>query len=221
MTTVKQAQPTFVPTHFSASQLACWWSITKLINENPSNAWFWTLTIREQVSDNVASNMHRELTRSIQHEVRANRWPATWGGVKVVEIHPGGHGLHFHWVIKGRIPIHTLLDISRPLGFGRIQVDDKPAGLATAGYLSTYLTKQKNKKLDGLRRWCCLGDYIGVRARDIEYLSPSVQVFREAFREAKSAGKPSGAAWVHAKNEQAKYNANTATHDENGPIPTH
>jgi len=147
--------------------------------------------------------------------------PRLGGGVKVVEIHPGGHGLHFHWVIKGRIPIHTLLDISRPLGFGRIQVDDKPAGLATAGYLSTYLTKQKNKKLDGLRRWGCLGDYVGIRARDIEYLSPSVQVFREAFREAKSAGKPSGAAWVHAKNEQAKYNAYTSTHDENGPIPTH
>lgn len=115
----------------------------------------------------------------------------------------------------------TLLQISRPIGFGRIQVDDKPAGLATAGYLSTYLSKQKGQKLDGLRRWGCIGAFQGVRARDIEYLSPSVQVFRDAYRESKAAGKPAGAAYVHAKTVQAQYNSTHVTHDENGPIQSH
>jgi len=218
MNTAKQSPAKFVPTNLSASGLACWWSITRLIESAPDDCWFWTLTIVEQVSDNVASNMHRELTRQLAQRVREGLWPRGWGGVKVVEIHPGGHGLHFHWVIKGRVPIRVLLDTARPLGFGRITVDEKPAGLATAGYLAKYLTKQKHQKLDGLRRWGCLGSYQGVRSRDIEFLSPSVAVFRQAYREAIAAGKPSPAAWNHAKVIQRAYDHNHQTHDEHGEI---
>lgn len=132
------------------------------------------------------------------------------GGVKVVEEHPGGHGLHFHWAIKGRIPIHRLLSLGRKCGFGRINVHPDPCTEKVASYLAKYLTK--NEKIHGLKVWSCLGSYSGVRCQDLEFLSPSKLVFREAYREAIAAGKGRGPAFNHAKKVQMHY---IHDHDEN------
>lgn len=145
--------------------------------------------------------------RKIAEQQRAGVWPEDFGGVKVVEVHPGGHGVHFHWVVKPRIPIKVLLSIGRECGFGRISVHEKPATEKLAKYLVKYLCK--GEKLSGLKRWSCIGDFKGVKAADVEFLSDSVQVFRDAYREAIKAGKPRGAAWRHAKAEQRKFDHNS------------
>jgi len=194
----------FFPVNLNASGIACWWSIRNLITTNPGRCHFWTLTFKDAVSDAQASNMHRELMRDINHAVRSFEWPAGWGGVKVAEAHPGGHGIHFHWVINGVIPIRTLNRIAAKWGFGRIQVDKQPATPALANYLAKYLTK-KSDKLHGIRKWGCIGNYSGVRARDIEFDSPSINVFRGALREAVSAGKPKGAAFLYAMKKQQEF----------------
>lgn len=201
----------FIPEFATRSAFACWWSIIRLVEQNPGDCFLWTLTFKEVWPDNYCSNMHANLLLAIKNEERSGRWPSDWGGVKVVEEHPGGHGLHFHWVIKGRIPIEKLLVLSRRAGFGRINVHPDPCGLAVAGYLAKYLTK--NDKIHGLKSWSCIGHYDGVKCKDLEYLQPSKVVFRQAYQEAISSGKTRGMAFIHAKKVQHDYIHNESHHE--------
>jgi len=193
----------FIPDFMTRSATACWWSIKRLIEENPGQCYLWTLTFKETWPDNYCANMHRMLLVAIHTEVRRGLWPADWGGVKVVEEHPGGHGLHFHWVIKGRIPIRKLLELGTRFGFGRIHVREEPCDVGAASYLAKYLNK--NDKIYNLKVWSCIGAYDGVKCKDVEFLAPSKQVFREAYQEAIAAGKGKAAAFNHAKKVQSKY----------------
>lgn len=192
-----------MPDFMTRSGVACWWSIKNLIEQNPGNCYLWTLTFKEVWPDNYCSNMHRNLITAIKDEVKQGRWPADWGGVKVVEEHPGGHGLHFHWVIRGRIPINKLLQLGHRHGFGRIHVRQKPCDAGAASYLAKYLNK--NDKIYNLKVWCCIGSYEGVKCKDVEFLAPSKKVFREAYQEAIAAGVGKAPAFNHAKKVQAKY----------------
>lgn len=195
--------PAYMPEFATRSAFACWWSIKKLVEQHPGDCYLWTLTFKDVYPDHYCANMHRNLTREIEHAVRAGRWPSDWGGVKVVEEHPGGHGLHFHWVIRGRIPIRILLAMAHRCGFGRIHVHPDPCTVKVAAYLAKYLTK--NDKVYGLKMWGCLGTYKGVRCKDLENLTPSKLVFREALREGVAAGKGRSAAFLHAKKVQQEY----------------
>lgn len=201
------AMSDFLPTGANASTVACWWSLKNLIEQNPGKCWFWTLTFKEVVPDNYASNMHRMLMLEIAHAQERGEWPKDFGGVKVVEIHPGGHGLHFHWVVKPRIPIRVLLRLSKKCGFGRIGVHSKPATPHLAKYLLKYLIK--GDKIHSLRKWGCIGDYKGVRANDVAFESNSIAVFRMAYREAIASGKPKSAAWREAKFRQREFDHNS------------
>jgi len=187
----------FVPVGMTASGVACYFSILKLIAENSGKCWFWTLTFKEKLPNHYASNMHRLLLNDIKNEIQAGRWPSSFGGVKVVEDHPGGHGIHFHWVIKPRIPIRDLLRIAKRWGFGRINVHSRPCSPKVASYLATYLGK--GDSLPGLRKWGCIGDFIGSKTHDIEFGSKSVRAFRIAFRKLRQAGATRNQAFVGAK----------------------
>lgn len=72
--------PTYIPEFATRSALACWWSILRLIRQNPGNVFLWTLTFKEVWPDNYCSNMHRNLLTAIKDEIKAGRWPESWGG---------------------------------------------------------------------------------------------------------------------------------------------
>jgi len=194
----------FVPVFKTRSSIACWWSIKNLIDLHPGNCWLWTLTFAEVLSYNYAGNCHRLLTTAIKNERRiAGNWPETWGAVKVAERHPGGHGLHFHWVAYPRLPIHKLLELAHSCGFGAINVHPEPCTPRVATYLAKYLIK--GSPLTSVKQWGCLGDFEGVRVRDVEMSSGSIDAFRQAYREAIAAGKPRGVAFNYAKLRQREY----------------
>jgi len=193
-----------IPLMGSKSAVACFMSIRKLIAEHPENVWFWTLTFPEVMPYNYAGNSHRNLMLDMAHAQRDGKLPL-WGGIKVAEEHTSGHGLHFHWLITPRLPIRELLPLTRKNGFGRVHVHPDPASPKTASYLVKYLCKGGN--LPSIRRWACIGNFNGVRVQDIEISSPSVDTYRQAFREALAAGKPKGAAMVHAKQQQRNFDA--------------
>jgi len=164
----------------------------------------------EQAGIELNQQSSLNLLNDIKNEVQAGRWPSTFGGVKVVEDHPGGHGIHFHWVIKPRIPIRDLLRIAKRWGFGRINVHNRPCTPKVASYLATYLGK--GDSLPGLRKWGCIGDFVGSKTRDIEFGSKSVRAFRIAFRKLRQAGATRNQAFVGAKVAQRYF-------DHNGIFP--
>lgn len=203
---VTPVQQNFVPAFRSKSQVACWWSIKRLVEQHPGACWLWTFTFAEVLPYNYAGNCHGKLTTMISDAARAGRWPSPWGAVKVAERHPGGHGLHFHWVAYPRLPIQTVLKFGRACGFGRINVHPEPCTPKIATYLAKYLVK--GERLPGVKQWGCLGSFEGVAVRDVEIDSGSVNTFRAAFREAIAAGKPKGVAFNHAKIKQREYDIN-------------
>lgn len=92
--------------------------------------------------------------------------PVNWGGTRVFEVHPEGHGLHAHWVMRGRMPWDLMQRAALDAGLGKIvHVDPKPCSLATAYYLACYLTK--GDKIRGCIQWKNIGHYEGIRKKDI------------------------------------------------------
>jgi len=192
------------PRGLTKSGIACWWSIKNLIEKH--ECYLWTLTCSDTLPDFAYGYRHSRLLQSLNDDRR--RYGVTpVCGVRVVEEHPDGHGLHYHWVLAGRYPIRRLLARGKQSGFGRISVHPNPCGVAVAPYLCKYLLK--NDKLHGVRMWANIGTWEGVGARDIEVDSNSCRVFRDAFRHAKALGKNRGQAYNFAKVTQRDYDFST------------
>lgn len=114
-------------------------------------------------------------------------------GLRVCELHKS-HGIHFHALVNGRIPVDRMRRLiygsghltghNRYLDFGRIHV--RPCVPSDAEYLSKYMTKQYTKDhWFGLRRrWGTIGGFRQVKKNDIEIISPSTQNRKLLFGEA-------------------------------------
>lgn len=202
----------FPPLGLNRSGLACWFSIFNLIEEARKQGikcYMWTLTFKQTYPDSWCGNMHRSLVRSIRDANRAGKLPDGFAGVRVTEDHPGGHGLHFHWIVRGRLPLNVVRHCAKRAGFGHVFIarDEhgrfRPVDAGAAGYVAKYLTK--NTKLHGIRGWACIGDYEGTKTTDVEFDSESHRVFRAAYREAKLVGAPAPLAFSHAVVVQRRY----------------
>jgi len=198
------------PKGLTKSGIACWWSLINIIEKH--ECYFWTLTFPDVIPDYAAGLRHSELLTWLRYDASRGRCPPVCG-VRVVEAHPGGHGLHYHWVLAGRFPIRRLLARAEQVGFGRIDVDPKPCTPLLASYLCKYLLK--GDRLHGVRMWANIGTWDGVRTRDIQVDSSGSRVFRDAFRHARdSLGKNRGAAFNFAKVAQQDYNDSFTTESD-------
>lgn len=194
----KQPVKHFPPNGLSRSGVACWWSILNLIQGAKAEGvpcYMWTLTFAKVYPDSWCGNMHANLVRLLGNDAkRGHLGKCDFAGVRVTEVHPGGHGIHFHWIIRGRLPLSRVRQRAKQCGFGhifiardarqRFRVVDEGA----AGYVAKYLTK--GDKLAGVRSWACIGNYNGTKTIDIEFDSAQNRVFRAAYRAAKLAGSP-------------------------------
>jgi len=191
------------PRGATRSSVACWWSIKNLIEKY--ECYFWTLTCPDSPPDYSYGERHRELLKRLRDDARDYGVPPVCG-VRVVEAHPGGHGLHYHWVLAGRLPIRRVLARGKQVGFGRISVDSRPCTPAVAPYLCKYLIK--GDRLHGVRMWANIGTWDGVGVRDIQVDSDSVRVFGDHYRHARSLGRTHAASFGYAKVQQRKYELN-------------
>ena len=144
------------------SAQSCIWSIRSLLADC-TVAYLWTFTFRECLP--IPEACARWMV--LQHElVRI----VGFIGVRVYELHPGGHGLHIHVVTSGRHNVKAVRHFSDASGFGRIHV--KPIPAASADYIAKYLTKARRApELKGRRLWACLG-FKGSKVADCELDSP-------------------------------------------------
>lgn len=155
------------------SKCAFLFSVKALFREKVANGserarrvYFWTFTFRDVESDDHAFKCWNHL-RVLMHQ----KWKDGEGipGIRVVEVHGGGHGLHFHLLVRRRIDVNQVRRLAIRAGFGRIHV--RKATQNDAEYLGKYLSKADDGLARGRRRWGNFGTFKGSQVRDIEVTS--------------------------------------------------
>jgi len=160
-----------------------------------SPCYLWTITCKSVVPDGWFGNMHRQMVTHVKNcavkrtkSSTGGTIPRNWGGVRVFEPHPLGHGLHAHWVMRGRMDWHLIQACALKAGLGPIiHVDPKPVKPATAYYLAKYLTK--GDKLHGVRQWANIGTWDGIGKRDIVIESTRIDAIKAWQRYFRLMGK--------------------------------
>jgi hypothetical protein len=146
--------------------------------------YFWTFTFREVVSDEIAFKSWNHLRTLMQR-----KWSDQMGvpGVRVVEVHPGGHGLHFHLLIARRVDVNEVRRLAIRAGFGRIHV--RKAKQGDAEYMAKYLAKGDDGLKRGTRRWGNFGTFKGTRVKDIVIESELCDNIRQVRKVVKCWGR--------------------------------
>jgi len=127
--------------------------------------YFWTFTFKECWPDWYYPNAWHSFVREL-----ADAHGGILCGLRVLEVHEGGHGLHYHALLNLRVSVHVVRKIGVKLGIGRVHV----AQCKTAKdgmYLAKYLSK-KNPLYPGMRRWARVGGFAGVTVNGLEGDSP-------------------------------------------------
>lgn len=182
-------------------QLAVEWSVSGLSEVLRGDSLrLWTLTTPDVVDDPVelgrrwsAFNraMADELDRCGRKRVKAAA--RRWGGVRVSEPHPKGHGWHIHFVTASWLSVDQVRAVAQRCGFGRVHVAKARRGNAKA--LGAYLAKYLGKSLQagkgtGARMWSVFGygrDKCS-RLKDITVDFSTSAVWRASYQAAKETG---------------------------------
>jgi len=131
-----------------ASRAAFQLTMRRLL-EGRSTGYLWTFTLPEVVDVAEACVRWAPFSRALRR--------AGWSGVRVYELHPGGHGLHVHMVTAERLPASEAWRLSRAYGWGRCDVVEIPTGAVTE-YVEPYLSKAgRCGALRGRRLWARVG----------------------------------------------------------------
>jgi len=154
------------PHNLNRSALAFWYSLLDLVQHD--TCYFWTLTAKEFVPDSWFGNMHSAFMKYMRDAAREGTIHEWWGGVRVFEPHPGGHGLHSHLVLRNRMPWSVVKACAEKAGLGRLNVHPDKVELPLIRYLCKYLMKS-GSNMSGVRRWATVGTYEGVGKRDVIY----------------------------------------------------
>lgn len=139
--------------------------------------YMWTFTFKVVQCDWVASKLFSDFLRELHQSIGGD-----WSGVKVAELHPGGHGVHYHVLVNRRLSVWAVRLIAPRFAIGRIDVRVCNQNMSEMGqYLAKYLSKSKegpmSKSGRAVRRWSCFGPIRGTRVSDLVNESPQ-WVFR-------------------------------------------
>jgi len=111
--------------------------------------YLWTFTFRELLAvKETRKHWNHLLTLSLRE------WP-NLQGLRVFELHPGGHGLHVHLITNQFIDVNRARELATQAGWGRIHVRPMPS--EHSGYLAKYLSKERPPCLYRWRLWAGFG----------------------------------------------------------------
>jgi hypothetical protein len=97
-------------------------------------------------------------------------------GLRVFQMHPGGHGLHVHLATGCYLFVNHIRALWRACGGGRIHV--LPIAQNRVGYLARYLGRAGRPQcLKGARLWAKFGQFQATRVRDIKIESDWTKIY--------------------------------------------
>lgn len=174
---------------FRGGQLRLWTLTTPDVVDDPKeigSRWSVFCDAMAKELDWVASGK-RGGRRQVTKELRR------WGGVRVTEPHPKGHGWHIHFVTASWLSVDVVRRVAQRCGFGRVHVAKPCKGGAKA--LGAYLAKYLAKALDagrgsGARMWSVFG-YAregSTRLKDITVEFEGSEVWRAVYQDMRSKG---------------------------------
>lgn len=141
---------------------------------------FWTFTFKQQLPIPVARERWKKFCDALLHYGRLSDGTQTIVGIRVFELHPGGHGLHIHCLINRRIPILTVRRLAETWGFWWIDVVPAHSGEGAAEYLGKYLSKSaRPEALKGARLWASWGKWGHSRCKDMVLQSECCEAFKQ------------------------------------------
>jgi len=143
---------------YSKSQAAFILSAKKMFEVYP-RVYFWTFTFRKTMADWYYPQCWNAFSVKLQTFFAFDLY-----GVRVLEVHPGGHGLHYHALFNKRIAVQIVRRFGASVGIGNIHV--RRAERDDAYYLAKYLTK-KDEIYSGMRRWASVGGFKSVKKSQI------------------------------------------------------
>jgi len=114
-----------------------------------SQLYMWTFTFKDVIPVKETRKRWNYLLTLLQRT-----WPKLCG-IRVFELHPGGHGLHVHLVTNSYIRVEQARLLAEKAGWGRIHVKRVPS--ERIGYLGKYLTKKRPECLKRWRLWAGFG----------------------------------------------------------------
>jgi hypothetical protein len=146
----------------SKSKQAFLFSAEGLSPSRKGMLYMWTFTFVDALDVSVG----RKAWSAFLKKLRERKRYLKFNGLRVFELHPGGHGLHVHVVTSCFLQIALVRQLWGDLGGGRIHI--KPIPPERAGYLGKYLRKQGRPLcFKGTRMWAAFGGCDHTRVKDV------------------------------------------------------
>lgn len=153
------------------SAKACEWNIESITAGKMAR--MWTFTFRDVLTVKEASRRWSEFSKAA---VRV----CGFKGVRVFELHPGGHGLHVHVIVGSFYWVRKIRGLASFYGLGRVHVQRQGGA---AKYVTKYLWKAaRDASLRGVRIW----DTIGFTASDVLHRTKDIVLSSPVSRIIKS-----------------------------------
>lgn len=188
------------------SYVAFIFNVQKLFDSG-GKVYLWTFTFREAHPSWWVSQSWDRLRRDL--------WDffGRFEGVRVAEMHRL-HGVHYHVLVRKRLPVMVVRRLARRYGFGRIHVCD--ADIGSALYLGKYLTKEKSLPHGG-RKWTAFGDFLEGKCRksDIDVSSGVGDAVKKAL--ACHPGASRSERFAIGRREYRRYYDGTSEFEERVP----
>jgi len=141
------------------SHCAFQFSVNRLF-DSFKKVYMWTLTWKSVMPDFRYGLLFHQFMRELN-----DRHGGLLMGLRVVEVHPGGHGLHYHLLLNMRVSIRLVQKIGKKYGIGHCWVT--PCNRESAYYIGKYLSKESPLS-KGMRRWGTIGGFKQSRVNDIQ-----------------------------------------------------
>jgi hypothetical protein len=134
--------------------------------------YMWTFTWGEVLDTKEARLRWSHFLRLVRMRARHREL----AGLRVFQMHPGGHGLHVHLATGCYLYVNHIRALWRACGGGRIHV--LPIPPSRVGYLARYLSRSGRPFcLKGARLWSKFGKFEATRVRDVKIESDWTRIY--------------------------------------------
>lgn len=157
------------------SKMAFQFSCDSIPQNRKGHLYFWTFTFAEVLDVAEARQCWSRFLRSLRK--RKLRHGLDFQGLRVFELHPGGHGLHIHVLTHCFLYVNEVRALWRSCGGGRLHALPIPAN--RAAYAGKYLRKSGRPScFKGVRLWAAFGGMEHTKVKEVRIESSWTRAYQ-------------------------------------------